>query len=138
MKIKLVVPGKAQAKERPRLGKYGTYTPYKTKNCENWIKTIFIQNYPLMKPLESPLRVSIILNVDIPTSASKKKQDEMRRGILLPTKKPDVDNVAKSILDALNKIAYRDDKQIIHLEVTKRYSDFTNAEIIIEELEEMN
>ena len=138
MKIKLVVPGKAQAKERPRLGKYGTYTPYKTKNYENWIKTIFIQNYPLMKPLESPLRVSIILNVDIPTSASKKKQDEMRRGILLSTKKPDVDNVAKSILDALNKIAYRDDKQIIHLEVTKRYSDFTNAEIIIEELEEMN
>lgn len=136
MKIKLVVPGKAQAKERPRLGKYGTYTPYKTKNYENWIRTLFIQNYPLMKPLESPLKVSIVLNVDIPTSISKKKQEEMRKGLILPTKKPDVDNVAKSILDALNKIAYRDDKQIISLEIKKQYADITNAEIEIEELED--
>lgn len=136
MKIKLVVPGKAQAKERPRLGKYRTYTPYKTKNYENWIRTLFIQNYPLMKPLESPLKVSIVLNVDIPTSISKKKQEEMRKGLILPTKKPDVDNVAKSILDALNKIAYRDDKQIISLEIKKQYADITNAEIEIEELED--
>lgn len=136
MKIKLVVPGKAQAKERPRLGRYGTYTPSKTKNYENWIRTLFIQNYPLMKPLESPLKVSIVLNVDIPTSISKKKQEEMRKGLILPTKKPDVDNVAKSILDALNKIAYRDDKQIISLEIKKQYADITNAEIEIEELED--
>ena len=136
MKIKLVIPGKAQAKQRPRIGRNGAYTPQKTKNYENWIKTIFIQNYPVMKPLETPLRVSIVLNVEIPTSISKKKQIEMINGSILPTKKPDVDNVAKSILDALNGLAYRDDKQIIYLQVTKRYAGFSNAEVLIEEMED--
>ena len=43
-------------------------------------------------------------------------------GKLLPTKKPDVDNVAKSVLDALNGVAWLDDSQVVRLEISKSYS----------------
>lgn len=47
----------------------------------------------------------------------------MLQGKILPTKKPDCDNIAKIICDALNGVAYDDDKQIVALKVTKIYSD---------------
>ena len=46
----------------------------------------------------------------------------MLQGKILPTKKPDCDNIAKIICDALNGVAYDDDKQIVALKVTKIYS----------------
>ena len=39
------------------------------------------------------------------------------------TKKPDCDNIAKIILDSLNKIAYHDDSQVVDLHVNKRYAE---------------
>jgi Holliday junction resolvase RusA-like endonuclease len=48
-----------------------------------------------------------------------------------PTKKPDVDNIAKSIQDALNKVLYRDDSQIVLLIVGKRYADVPRVEVSI-------
>ncbi|WP_334299865.1 RusA family crossover junction endodeoxyribonuclease [Anaerobutyricum hallii] len=48
-----------------------------------------------------------------------------------PTKKPDLDNVIKSILDALNKVAYHDDTQIVSLSMEKFYSDSPRVEVTI-------
>ena len=50
-----------------------------------------------------------------PKSISKKKRAEMLEGKIWPAKKPDSDNIAKVVLDALNGIAYHDDTQIIKL-----------------------
>ena len=55
----------------------------------------------------------------------------MQQGLILPTKKPDTDNIAKAILDALNGLAYYDDAQICQLEVYKFYSDEPRAEVYI-------
>ena len=46
-------------------------------------------------------------------------------------KKPDSDNVAKIVLDSLNKIAYDDDKQVVELTVLKRWT-FDNERIEFE------
>ena len=40
-----------------------------------------------------------------------------------PTKKPDADNIAKVVCDALNGLAYKDDAQVIDLTVHKRFGD---------------
>ena len=37
-------------------------------------------------------------------------------------KKPDCDNIQKAVLDALNKLAYADDKQVVSSFVDKRYA----------------
>ena len=43
----------------------------------------------------------------------------MLNGELLPAKKPDIDNIVKAVLDALNEVAYRDDTQVVELQVRK-------------------
>ena len=57
---------------------------------------------------------------------------------IFPTVKPDTDNIAKSILDSLNKIAYLDDKQVVKLEVEKYYSQMPSVAVMIEEMEITN
>lgn len=55
---------------------------------------------------------------------------------IMPTKKPDCDNVAKMICDALNGLAYKDDAQIVNLNVLKAYTSdvpFVAVTIIGEE-----
>ena len=59
----------------------------------------------------------------------------MLNGELMPAKKPDIDNIAKAVLDALNSVAYRDDTQIVDLQIRKQYSEKPRLEICMEELE---
>jgi Holliday junction resolvase RusA-like endonuclease len=59
----------------------------------------------------------------------------MLENIIRPTKKPDADNIAKIVCDALNGIAFLDDKQIVDARITKWYSDTPRIEIIIQEIE---
>lgn len=54
---------------------------------------------------------------------------------IYPTTKPDTDNIAKSILDSLNKIAYLDDKQVVDLRVRKRYAEVPSVSVWISEVE---
>jgi len=74
----------------------------------------------------------IIAYYAIPASTSQKKRREMESGLLRPIKKPDVDNLAKVVCDALNKIAYRDDAQVVDAQVSKYYSDQPRIEVIMQ------
>lgn len=132
--MKIIIQGKVQAKQRPRFNGKFTYTPAQTKNYENWVKLSFINQYPNFKPLENELAVSIKAYFEIPKSVSKKKREQMLNGNIRPTIKPDLDNIAKSILDALNKLAYLDDKQIVLLKVEKFYDVSPRVELMVEEI----
>ena len=59
----------------------------------------------------------------VPSSYSKQKTVSALAENFLPAKKPDADNVAKTIADALNVLAYEDDAQITNLTVMKRYDE---------------
>lgn len=135
MKINFIIQGKVQAKQRPRFNGKFAYTPKETVEYENWIKTCYSMKYPVML-LKNPLKVKIIAYFEIPKSTSKKKQKQMLDCEIFPTVKPDTDNIAKSILDSLNGIAYLDDKQVVKLEVEKYYSTTACVAVMIEELEE--
>ena len=135
MRIDFNIPGKVQAKQRPRFNGKFAYTPKQTVEYENWIRTCFLDKYRGIKPLEKPLKVKIITYYEIPKSTSKKKQKQMLECEIFPTVKPDTDNIAKSILDSLNKIAYLDDKQVVKLEVQKYYSQVPSVAVSIEEME---
>ena len=132
--MKITIQGKVQAKQRPRFNGKFTYTPEQTKNYENWVKLSFINQYPNFKPLENELEVSIKAYFEIPKSVSKKKREQMLNGNIRPTIKPDLDNIAKSVLDALNGLAYLDDKQIVFLKVEKFYAESPRVELMVEEI----
>lgn len=130
-KISFIIPGEPQAKQRPRWSPHGTYMPKETVDYETYIKEIFVISYPDFILLEGPLKMQITAWLMIPKSTSKKKAKLMIERIIRPTKKPDWENVAKSVCDALEKLAYKNDSQIVTAVFHKFYSVQPRLEIEI-------
>lgn len=134
------IPGKVQAKQRPRLNlKNGrVYTPQPTLNYENFVKMCYVDyaNQKGWTPFEKAIRAEIEVFMPIPKSDTKKKKEAKLNGKIRPTVKPDNDNIAKSVLDALNGLAYGDDKQIVGLKVDKHYGAEPYVHVKLIELEE--
>lgn len=135
-----IVYGEPVAKGRPKFSRQGnfvkTYTPSKTTNYENLVKLTY-QEACLgeMKLMEGEVSMKIDAFFPIPKSTSVKKRQQMNERQIRHTKRPDADNLAKAICDALNNIAYVDDNQIVHLEVNKYYSEQPRVEVTIEEVQ---
>jgi Holliday junction resolvase RusA-like endonuclease len=125
------VHGEPIAKGRPRLSKFGTYTPEKTVNYENWVKCCFIGQVKEHALLEGPLAIHIKFYIKISESLSRKKQDLMLRGEIRPIKKPDTDNLIKAITDPLNNLAYKDDSQLVEMHAQKLYDYTPRTEVHI-------
>lgn len=125
------IVGKARPRMNTRTGK--AYTPNKTKNYEYFLRQWFVLKYPKFKTLENRVKVTIIAYFDIPKSTSHKKEAEMLSGNISPTKKPDIDNIIKIVLDAMNKFAFKDDTQVTKIEVEKKYAATSKLYIKIEE-----
>lgn len=120
----LFIPGKPRGKGRPRLGKNVTYTDNKTGEYEELVKWTFKQKYRNVKPVAEkvPVAVFIIAYYKQPKKFTKAKKAAIIDGTLFPTAKPDSDNIAKIILDPLNKLAFNDDNQVVKLIIEKRYA----------------
>lgn len=131
------IPGKVQAKQRPRLGMGRVYTPQQTVHYENYIKVCYSDyaNQLGWKLIEGPIRAEIEVFMPIPKSDSKKKREQKLSGQIRPTMKPDADNITKSLLDALNGLAYADDKQVVECEVKKYYGEEPCVYVKLIELE---
>lgn len=117
------------AKARARIGQYGAFTPKKTKEFE---KTLFflIKNNMLkndIKIVEGPVSVEIIFYFKYPKSY-KKIFSEEKIDIRKMTR-PDIDNLAKSVLDAMNGVVYKDDGQIWKITCSKVYSEVSGVHI---------
>ena len=136
--LTFTVPGEPTGKERPKFstinGHVRAITPKRTVSYENFVKLAYSQAYPGRVPFEKdvPLLVTIKAYFKMPASASKKKRQAMLEGRIKPTKKPDCDNIAKSVLDALNGIAYYDDSQVVTVTVEKLYSETPRVEVEME------
>ena len=127
--------GTPVAKGRPRVTKWGAYTPEKTVNYENLVQFSYLQQYKGFEPLEGYLKVEIYFFMPIVQSTSKKRKQLMIERKILPDKKPDIDNMIKSITDALNGIAYADDKQVVEVHAYKYYSEEPQAVVMISSID---
>lgn len=130
----VVIFGEPQGKCRPRFTKRGnfvsTYTPKETLSYENLVKVEYMEQCGKYYN-DKELTCEIYAYFGIPKSTSKRKAKLMQEEEIKPTKKPDVDNIAKIILDALNGVAYKDDAQVVNLMVRKYYSDRPRIEFDI-------
>lgn len=119
----VVVEGKIKAKARPRFNtKTGhAVTPKDTVTYENWVKVCYQQQ--VGSHLDGPIKARINIYYKVPKSYTKKRIKDIREGLEYPCKKPDADNVAKIILDSLNKIAFDDDSQVVELIVSKLWTE---------------
>lgn len=129
------IPGKVIGKGRPRLNSYtgAVYTPTRTKDYESLVEQYFLLKYPRFKALEGRIKVNIIAYFAIPKTTKKSDINEMLENNISPTKKPDIDNIVKVLLDSMNKFAFKDDNQITKLEVEKKYAQEDKVYVKIEE-----
>jgi Holliday junction resolvase RusA-like endonuclease len=127
--MKFIVYGEPVAKGRPRFTRNGrAYTPQKTTSYENLVKLSY-QMSEDTKFIDGEVKANIKAFFSIPKSTSKKKEKLMLSREIRPTKKPDLDNIAKSILDSLNGIAYKDDSYVVSLNIEKYYSHNPRVEV---------
>jgi Holliday junction resolvase RusA-like endonuclease len=111
------------------------YTPEKTASYENLVKLAAVRAMQEsgQRLFEGPVSVDIDLRMPIPASWSRRKRSEAICGRILPNK-PDMDNAVKALFDALNGIAWIDDKQAVRLVVEKRYAQTPGVDVTISAL----
>ena len=114
--MNVTIPWTPRAKGRPRMTKSGhTYTPPETRKAEEAIRAAWVAATMASAPHDGPLSVSIRMSnteVEIQIEPAEDYESRKLRG--------DVDNYGKLILDALNGVAWVDDRQIVNLGLAKR------------------
>lgn len=137
--VRFFVPGKPQGKGRPRAvarGKFvRMYTPEKTASYESTVALAASQAMGSRAPIVGPVSVVMGIALPVPASWSKRKQASALDGIVLPTTKPDADNVVKAVFDAINGVVWGDDTQVVDLRLIKRYAPTPGVSMRVTPLE---
>ena len=104
-----------KGKERPRFSRSGkhVYTPSKTIKAEREIRKAYIAAGGVKAP--KGVEVAVHITTVRPLPKSRPKRIESEPDIC----RPDVDNISKAVLDALNGVAWEDDSQVTELVVGK-------------------
>lgn len=124
--VRFMIPGKPVGKARPRIGANGAvYTPNNTKKYEKMVGVLYREAKGPYFEKGVPLVVEILANY--PKSKNNNKK-------IYPTGKPDLDNVAKIILDGLNGVAWHDDAQVVGLYVEKYYASDPHVLVQVREV----
>ena len=120
------VPGEARAWARARRGGARYFVDERTASYKRRVATVAAaeRNARALDLLAAdvPVRLHIVVAIGRPASARRR---------LAPTRKPDLDNFAKAILDACNRVLWLDDAQVVELTVRKLWGDSPGAVIAI-------
>jgi Holliday junction resolvase RusA-like endonuclease len=135
--LTFTVEGDPHGKGRPRFRSTGkfvqTYTDSKTKSYEEKVRDAAKQAMGSAEPLETPVSVFCYIRLPVPKSYSKTRREACLNGSERPSKKPDTDNVFKSVSDAMNGIVYKDDCQIVSINAKKVYSAVAGVDVMVRE-----
>lgn len=112
------------AQKRPRFARRGSYVgcydeQAKLKEGIRWQ----LRSQYKADPLPVPIALDLVFFMPIPKSSSSLKKRQMANGVISHVKKPDLDNLQKFILDALNGELFKDDSQIVEIRAKKIYAD---------------
>ena len=137
--LRFTVDGPPMGKPRHRMGKNkktGKFFSFSAKKGKQYEQHVFAcllektKRVPQQLDLNTPVGCTIHAYYPIPKSWSKKKIMRAELGMIRPTVKPDVDNVAKAVLDGLK--LFFDDKQVTKLVIQKYYSHTPRVDVILE------
>lgn len=134
--LRFTVPGEVRGKGRPRVtaraGFARTYTDAKTASYENLVRLSAREALASAAPLDGPVALTCIARLTPPVSASRKAREAMLAGRQFPTRKPDLDNVLKALLDGLNAVAFRDDVLVVRLSAEKVWAEAAGLDVTVE------
>ncbi len=137
MQINFAVYGEPVPKGRPRFSTRGkfpvAYTPEKTKNYESEVAIMAKAAMGTSDPLKVALEVFIYVTFSVPASYSKKRIEACLSDSEKHTKRPDLDNVIKCVIDGMDKIVFSNDSQITSIHSTKVYGEIAKVEVLVRE-----
>jgi Holliday junction resolvase RusA-like endonuclease len=125
----LFIPGRPHAKRRHRVatinGRARAFNPPENERFEHLVRTLAA---PVFRaPIEGPVRVVVVATFAPPASWSAGRRTAT---IGTPhTQKPDADNIAKAVKDALNRLAWTDDAQVAELTVRKLWGEIEGTRV---------
>ena len=134
MKARFIIEGKAKGKDRPRFAGGHAYTAPATKEYEDRVKFEYARQCRNRR-FEGNVKVDIVAYTEPQKALPKKKREELI-GQYYPSK-PDCDNIEKIVLDALNGVAYEDDKQVMALTCQKFYAEQSRVVVNINAADEL-
>ena len=136
-RIFFIVPGEPVPKARPRFtmqgGKARTYTPTSSAAYETTIGLLAhaaMRAQGISEPMKGALHVQVQAFFPVPKTWSKKR----KAAASWHASRPDLDNIVKSALDGLNRVAFADDGQVASVYATKAYSDTPRLEVAVYEI----
>lgn len=138
--VRFTVHGEPVGKGRPRAvtrrskakGAFIAHiTPQKTADYEAAVKEEAATAMGFRPPVCGPVMLELRIFVGVAASWPQKRRVLALAGEILPTKKPDADNVLKAVKDAMNATVYVDDCQVVDVHMRKRFSDQPRVEVIV-------
>jgi len=134
-KLTFFVPGEPVAKGRARAfvrhGVIAHYTPDKTARYENLVKISAKNATNGAKPLEGPLSLRCTFWLSVPMSYLNKRREACLNGSERHCKRPDIDNLLKSVKDGCNGVAWIDDCQVVEVSAFKKYGETPGVDVEI-------
>jgi len=129
--LTFTIIGQPVPKDRPKhffaKGKMWGYTTKKTREAEAALRLQIVQQLPKnFAPLNCPLKLEARFLLTKPKSNK----------LIFPAIRPDLDNLLKTAMDAMNKVVFTDDKLICHIETSKEYAQaegFAGIIIVVRE-----
>jgi len=135
--IKFTLPIVPTAQARPRVAVRGKFAQaYKTKDQQANERTLeaWLKEHAPPAPMSGPLVLAFTAALPVPKSASKKARAAMLSGRDYPAKKPDLDNLAKQLKDAMTRMRFwNDDAQIVSLQCDKIYAEDGFWRVVVHE-----
>ncbi|WP_299084869.1 RusA family crossover junction endodeoxyribonuclease [uncultured Paraglaciecola sp.] len=132
--IEFNVPGKPRGKARVWTdGRSGRkFVDKKTRDYMDQIVWCLRQaQRAVLKPTKRPINIRVEAVFEVPVSWPKWKRQAALAGDIAPTVKPDDDNIAKIVRDALNGVLFADDQQVISSTDDKRYGEKPHLRVIV-------
>lgn len=122
--------------QKHAIAKGRIYTP---KAMKEYIEKIQwqIRPYAPVEPLKGPVQVDITCYFEVPKSVSSTRRKQMLNQVIHHTTYPDIDNCTYVIKNAMKKIVYEDDRQIIDDNSHKRYGEIAKTVIKVIPIEEI-
>ena len=119
------IPLEPKPQSRPRFNGI-TKRAYEVPAVTEYKKQVgyFAKAHFKREPLENIIGIEMSFYRSAPKALLnvKKTRLQIEEESLRVNTKPDLDNYAKAILDALNGIVFKDDNQVAYLKLEKRYS----------------
>jgi Holliday junction resolvase RusA-like endonuclease len=130
--MKFTILGEPVPKGRPIIttanGYARSYTPKKTRDAEGNMRAQIVSQLPKgWKLFDEPISIFMFIFRSKPKSA--KKSDRY------PSRRPDLDNFIKSMMDSMNGVVFKDDACICRIEATKLYSEIPRIEVWIDKMD---